>query len=188
MKAGHFRTSFLGLAASLAVISGIGMAQAAEPANTMIIELKSGKVEIELLPKLAPQHVARVKRLIRDGFYNDVVFHRVMSGFMAQTGDRTGTGSGGSELPDLPAEFSSYVYKRGTLGAARSNSPNSANSQFFICFNDEGCRGLTKQYTVFGQVISGMEHVDRIKAGAPGSGTVTDPDRMLKVYMANEKK
>jgi peptidylprolyl isomerase len=102
---------------------------------------------------------------------------------MAQTGDPTGTGMGGSKLPDLPAEFSQEPYKRGTVGAARTQDPNSANSQFFICFTDTGCAGLTGQYTVWGQVISGMENVDKIKRGEPGSGTVEDPDTMLKVYV-----
>jgi peptidylprolyl isomerase len=111
-----------------------------------------------------------------------------MDGFMAQTGDPTGTGTGGSKLPDLPAEFSREVYKRGTVGAARTANPNSANSQFFICFDDNGCRGLTGQYTVWGQVTEGMEHVDKIKRGAPGSGQVTDPDVMQKVYVLADQK
>lgn len=163
-------------------------AQKADPANTLVIELKNGPVQIQLLPDLAPKHVERVKQLAKDGYYNGIKFHRVLDGFMAQTGDHTGTGSGGSKYGNLPAEFSKYVYKRGTVGAARTQDPNSANSQFYICFDDNGCRGLTGQYSVWGQVISGMESVDKIKRGAPGSGSVTDPDVMQKVYLLADKK
>jgi peptidylprolyl isomerase len=151
--------------------------------DKLVIELKNGKVVIKLRPDLAPKHVERVKTLASQGFYNGLKWHRVIDGFMAQTGDPTGTGMGGSKLPDLPAEFSQEPYKRGTVGAARTQDPNSANSQFFICFTDDGCAGLTGQYTVWGQVISGMENVDKIKRGEPGSGMVTDPDTMLKVYV-----
>jgi peptidylprolyl isomerase len=151
--------------------------------DKLVIELKTGKVVIKLRPDLAPKHVERVKTLAGQGFYNGLKFHRVIDGFMAQTGDPTGTGMGGSKLPDLPAEFSQEPYKRGTVGAARTQDPNSANSQFFICFTDNGCAGLTGQYTVWGQVVSGMENVDKIKRGEPGSGTVEDPDKMLKVYV-----
>ncbi len=149
--------------------------------DTLVIELKTGKVVVKLRPDLAPKHVERYSALAKQGFYNGVKWHRVMEGFMAQTGDPTGTGMGGSKLPDLPAEFTKEPYKRGTLGAARTNDPNTANSQFFICFTDTGCKGLTGQYTVWGEVIEGMELVDKIKRGAPGSGTVTDPDVMVKV-------
>jgi peptidylprolyl isomerase len=151
--------------------------------DKLVIELKTGKVVIQLRPDLAPKHVERVKTLASQGFYNGLKWHRVIDGFMAQTGDPTGTGMGGSKLPDLPAEFSQEPYKRGTVGAARTQDPNSANSQFFICFTDTGCAGLTGQYTVWGQVISGMENVDKIKRGEPGSGTVADPDTMVKVYV-----
>ena len=151
--------------------------------DKLVIELKTGKVVIQLRPDLAPKQVERVKKLAAQGFYNGLKWHRVIDGFMAQTGDPTGTGMGGSKLPDLPAEFSQEPYKRGTVGAARTQDPNSANSQFFICFTDDGCSSLTGQYTVWGQVISGMENVDKIKRGEPGSGTVTDPDTMLKVYV-----
>jgi peptidylprolyl isomerase len=174
------------LAAFLLPFGAVSPATAADPANTLVIELKTGKVTIELLDKLAPKHVARVKRLTRDGFYNGIVFHRVIAGFMAQSGDPTGTGRGGSKYPDLPAEFNSYAYKRGTVGAARTMDPNSANSQFFICFDDTGCRGLTGQYTVWGQVVAGMEHVDRIKPGVPGSGAVNNPDKIVRAYLASE--
>ena len=144
--------------------------------ENLILTVKDGDVVINLRPDLAPQHVARIKRLAAEGFYNGLTFHRVIPNFMAQTGDPTGTGSGGSSYPDLPAEFSGYVYKRGTVGAARTSDPNSANSQFFICFDDTGCRGLTGKYTVWGQVISGMEYVDRIAPGEPPS----NPDRIQK--------
>lgn len=143
-------------------------------AENLILKLKDGDVVIKLMPNLAPQHVARIKKLASEGFYNGITFHRVIPNFMAQTGDPTGTGSGGSNYPDLSAEFSGYVYKRGTVGAARTGNPNSANSQFFICFDNSGCRGLTGQYTVWGQVISGMEYVDRIAPGEPPA----NPDRI----------
>ncbi len=168
----------------MATVMVQGRADAATPANTLVVQLKTGDVHIELFPNLAPKHVARVKRLAREGFYNGIVFHRVIDGFMAQTGDPQGTGVGGSPYGNLPAEFSNYVYKRGTIGAARTRDPNTANSQFFICFDDNGCRGLTGQYTVWGQVIKGMEHVDQIVRGEPPS----NPDRMLRVYLLSDKK
>ena len=148
-----------------------------DPANTLVIELKSGKVYIELLPKLAPKHVERVKTLARQGFYNGIVFHRVIRGFMAQTGDPTGTGTGGSKLPDLPAEFTPTPFERGTIGAARTSDPNSANSQFFICFTHTP--SLNGQYTVWGKVVDGMPLVDQIAKGEPPA----NPDKMLKVYV-----
>ena len=165
------------------------MAEIKDPENTIIIELKDGNVVIELLPDVAPQHSARMKELARGGEYDNVAFHRVIDGFMAQTGDvahgnmedgfnlgRAGTG--GSDLPDLPAEFSRIPHARGTLGAARSANPNSANSQFFINFKDNDF--LNGQYTVYGQVISGMEHVDAIMRGEPPM----NPDRMISVKVA----
>ena len=138
-----------------------------DPGNLLVIELKDGPVLVKLRPDLAPKHVERVKQLAKEGFYDGIKFHRVIDGFMAQTGDPTGTGTGGSNYADLPAEFSQEPFKRGTLGAARTADPDSANSQFFICFNDTGCSGLTGQYTVWGQVIDGMEHVDSIAQGEP---------------------
>jgi peptidylprolyl isomerase len=156
-----------------------GAAAKADPANTLVIELKSGKVLIQLRPDLAPKHVERIKLLAKEKFYDGQKWHRVINGFMAQTGDPKGIGIGGSKYPDLPAEFSQEVYKRGTVGAARTQNPNSANSQFFICFTDQGCRGLTGQYTVWGQVIEGMEHVDQITRGEPPPS----PDVMQKVYI-----
>lgn len=153
-----------------------------DPENTLNIQLKDGTVVIQLLPEIAPNHVARVKELTRKGFYDGIVFHRVIEGFMAQTGDPTGTGMGGSDLPDLKAEFSKTNFGRGTVGAARSQNPNSANSQFFICFTD--CSFLNNQYTVWGQVVSGMEFVDKIKRGEPPA----DPDKMIKVTIAADEK
>jgi len=153
-----------------------------DPENTLIITLETGDVYIQLRPDLAPNHVDRIKTLARQGFYDGVVFHRVIDGFMAQTGDPTGTGTGGSKLPDLKAEFSTEPYLRGTLGMARTNNPNSANSQFFICF--QSAPFLDGQYTVFGQVIEGMELVDGIKRGAGQSGMVSNPDKMVKVRVA----
>ena len=149
-----------------------------DPENTLYLDLKDGRVVIQLKPDLAPEHVARIKQLTREGFYDGIVFHRVIDGFMAQTGDPTGTGRGGSKLPDLKAEFSPYTFNRGTVGAARSQSPDSANSQFFICY--DGCGPLTGQYTVWGQVVSGMEHVDAITKGEPPA----NPDKIVKLQVA----
>jgi peptidylprolyl isomerase len=153
-------------------------ARAGDPENTLIMELEHGQVVIELLPDLAPQHVARIKELTRQGFYDGIVFHRVIDGFMAQTGDPTGTGTGGSGQ-NLAAEFSSEPFVRGTLGMARAQSPNSADSQFFIMF-DEGSF-LNGQYTVWGRVTEGMEAVDQIKKAPAGrqSGAVDDPDKII---------
>ena len=137
----------------------------ADPENTLILETTKGRVVIELRPDLAPNHVERIKTLARQGFYDGVPFHRVIEGFMAQTGDPTGTGSGGSDLPDLKAEFNSEPHVRGVCSMARTNNPHSANSQFFICFDD--ARFLDKQYTVWGQVESGMEFVDALPKGEP---------------------
>ncbi|SNS42354.1 peptidylprolyl isomerase [Tropicimonas sediminicola] len=163
------------------------MAEIKDPENTIIMELKDGEVVIELLPDVAPKHCERMKVLARAGAYDDVVFHRVIDGFMAQSGDvahgKAGgdlrrAGTGGSEHPDLPAEFSKLPHARGTLGAARSQNPNSANSQFFINFKDNDF--LNGQYTVYGRVIQGMEHVDAITRGEPPA----NPDRMISVKVA----
>ena len=168
---------------ALFALASVARAQAPDPQNTLVIELKTGRVLIKLRPDLAPKHVERVKTLTRQGFYDGIKFHRVIEGFMAQTGDPTGTGSGGSKLPDLPAEFTREVYKRGSVGAARTNDPNTANSQFFICFGD-GCRGLTGQYTLWGEVVEGMENVDKIARGEPPR----QPDVMQKVYLLSDAK
>lgn len=157
-------------------------ALAADKENTLLMDLKDGQVTIELRPDLAPKHVERIKTLTRQGFYNGIVFHRVIDGFMAQTGDPTGTGTGGSELADLPAEFNKENFGRGTIGMARTNDPNSANSQFFICFTD--CSFLNGQYTIWGQVTSGMEAVDKITRGEPPS----NPDKIIKLQVAADVK
>jgi len=167
-----------------------------DPENTLVIELTTGEVVIEMLPDVAPLHVERIKILAREGQYDGVAFHRVMEGFMAQTGDvqfgdmndgynARCAGTGSSNYPDVKAEFSSLPFDRGVAGMARSQNPNSANSQFFIMF--EAGHFLNNQYTVWGRVISGMEHVDNIKRGVPGSGAVTDPDRMIKVRVAADE-
>jgi peptidyl-prolyl cis-trans isomerase B (cyclophilin B) len=160
---------------------------ARDPENTLILELKSGPVAVALRPDLAPNHVARVKELTRKGFYDGVVFHRVIPGFMAQTGDPTGTGAGGSDLPDLKAEFSGEKHKRGTISAARTANPNSANSQFFICFDD--APWLDRQYSVWGEVVEGMDHVDAIKKGGEhNNGAISgEPDKILKARIEADK-
>jgi peptidyl-prolyl cis-trans isomerase B (cyclophilin B) len=156
---------------------------ARDPENTLIMDLKTGPVVIALRPDLAPGHVERIKELTRKGFYDGVVFHRVIPGFMAQTGDPTGTGSGGSDLPDLKAEFSNEKHKRGTVSAARTNNPNSANSQFFICFDD--APWLDRQYSVWGQVVEGMDHIDAIKKGGEhNNGAISgEPDTIMKMHV-----
>jgi peptidylprolyl isomerase len=146
----------------------------ADNENKLTLETTKGNVVIELRPDLAPKHVERIKTLVNEGFYNGIVFHRVIEGFMAQTGCPHGTGTGGSSYPNLPAEFNSEPHVRGTASMARAQNPNSANSQFFICFDDAGF--LDKQYTVWGKVIEGMENVDKIKRGEP----VSNPDKIVK--------
>ncbi len=169
-------------------------AYAADPENTLVITLKDGDVTIALRPDLAPKHVEQIKALAREGAYDNVAFHRVIDGFMAQTGDvqygdlnngydASAAGMGSSDKPDLPAEFSNEPFKRGTVGMARSQDPNSANSQFFICFDDASF--LNGQYTVVGEVEKGMKLVNKIKMGdQANNGTVSDPDRMIKVRVA----
>ncbi|MFM9973174.1 MAG: peptidylprolyl isomerase [Beijerinckiaceae bacterium] len=163
-------------------------AQAAlDPQNTIYLDLKDGRVVIKLRPDLAPKHVAQVKALTKRGFYNGIVFHRVINGFMAQTGDPTGTGTGGSDLPNIPAEFTREPYKRGSVGMARSQSPNSANSQFYLCY--EGCGSLTGQYTLWGDIVSGMEFVDKIKKGSDSqNGQVTNPDKIIRMQLMADAK
>ena len=150
--------------------------------NILYIDLEYGRVVIELMPNIAPAHVERIKTLARQKFYDGIVFHRVIDGFMAQTGDPTGTGMGGSKLADLRAEFSDEPHIRGALSMARSSAPNSANSQFFIVTHDS--RFLDNQYSVWGRVIKGMEFVDKIKKGGGRDGAVPNPDRMIKVRVA----
>ena len=171
-------------------------AKPTNPENTLTIELKDGNVVIELYPDVAPKHVERIKKLVNQGKYDGVVFHRVIDGFMAQTGDvefgnkkdfNSGrVGTGGSDLPDLKEEFNDKKHIRGTCSMARSSSPNSANSQFFICFEEASF--LDRQYTVWGQVIDGMEYVDKIKKGSSSNnGSVSDPDHMVKLSIGKSE-
>jgi peptidylprolyl isomerase len=166
----------------LLAVPGPASALKLDPENTIYLDLKDGRVVIRLRPDLAPGHVAHIKKLTREGFYNGLVFHRVIDGFMAQTGDPTGTGTGGSKYPDLKAEFNHMPFVRGTVGMARSNSPDSANSQFFICFAD--ARFLDGKYTAWGEVMQGMEFVDKIKRGEP----VRNPDKIVKMQVAADSK
>lgn len=173
-----FKKIILALGSLLIMTATASTEAKADPANTINMEVSTGgTVVIELLPDIAPKHVERIKTLAAKGFYDGIVFHRVISGFMAQTGDPTGTGMGGSDLPNVPAEFSQYQYKRGTVGMARSQNPDSANSQFFICFTDTGCSFLTGQYTVLGQVTAGMEFIDKVAVGEPPA----TPDKIVKM-------
>ena len=176
------RRLLVGLAALAVAAPALAQGAKLDPKNTLQIDLKDGKVLIALRPDLAPKHVERIKALAKKGFYDGIVFHRVIDGFMAQTGDPQGTGAGGSDLPDLPAEFSNEPFVRGIVGAARTPDPNSANSQFFIMF--ARAPNLDRQYTVWGKVVSGMEFVDRIKRGEPP----TNPDKMLKVRLLSDVK
>jgi peptidylprolyl isomerase len=167
------------LVAAPALAQPVKLPAGADPQNTIVMDTTKGRVVIKLRADLAPQHAARIKQLSRDGFYNNVPFHRVIDGFMAQTGDgQRGDGTGGSKYPNLPAEFSQVPFKRGIVGMARAQSPNSANSQFFIMFADGAF--LNGKYTVIGEVISGMDHVDKIKRGEP----VANPDRIVKMQVA----
>ena len=158
------------------------MAAIKDPENTLIMDTTQGKVVIALRPDLAPKHVERIKQLAREGFYDGIVFHRVIEGFMAQTGCPKGTGTGGSKYPNLPAEFNTEKHVRGVCSMARSQAPNSANSQFFICFDD--ATFLDKQYTAWGKVIEGMENVDKIKRGEP----VQNPDKIKSLKVAADVK
>jgi peptidylprolyl isomerase len=157
---------------------------AANKANTLLLDTKKGQVVIELLPDNAPGHVKRIKTLANDGFYDGLKFHRVIPGFMAQTGDPQGTGMGGSDLPDLKAEFNKVSFQRGVVGMARSQSHDSANSQFFIMF--EPAPHLDGQYTVFGRVTKGMKYVDALKKGSGQGGTVSNPDIIVKMRTADK--
>jgi peptidylprolyl isomerase len=160
-----------------------------DKANAIVIDTSKGRIVIKLRPDIAPQHAERIKLLAREGYYNNVPFHRVMEGFMAQTGDgKNFNGTGGSKYPNVPAEFSSAPFTRGVVGMARAGDPNSANSQFFIMFAEGS--SLNGKYTVVGDVVSGMDVVDRLKKAPPGSagGAVTDPDKMVKVQVASDIK
>ncbi|HEX3209758.1 MAG TPA: peptidylprolyl isomerase [Geminicoccaceae bacterium] len=172
----HRIAHLLGSLVLAMTLSGAASGQDLE--NTLYLDLASGRVVIQLRPDLAPKHVVRIKELTREGFYNGIVFHRVIPGFMAQTGDPTGTGSGGSDKPDLPAEFSDQPFERGTVGMARTSDPDSANSQFFIMFAP--APHLNGQYTVWGQVVDGMQYVDKIAKGEPPA----HPDKIIKMQVA----
>jgi Peptidyl-prolyl cis-trans isomerase (rotamase) - cyclophilin family len=185
----------IALAGAFALASMV-LPAAAAPDDFLTIQLKDGPVVVQLMPEVAPKHVAQIKALAAKGEYDNVVFHRVIEGFMAQTGDvqfgKAGSssfnpqraGMGGSSLPDIPAEFSKVPFERGVVGMARSQDPNSANSQFFIMFTRYP--SLDNQYTVVGKVVSGMEHVDKIKRGQGGNGEVTNPDKMIKVSVGKQ--
>jgi peptidylprolyl isomerase len=177
--------NFLLTAGSILIMTAAQNANAADQENTVYMRLSTGgTVTMELLPDIAPKHVERIKTLASEGFYDGIIFHRVIEGFMAQTGDPDGTGMGGSDLPNLPAEFSDYRYKRGTVGMARSQDPNSANSQFFICFTDTGCDFLTGQYTVLAQVTDGMSEIDKVARGEPPK----NPSKIEKMFLASDVK
>lgn len=176
----------LAFAAAALVIAVTHPAQAADPENTLLMDLPWGRVVIEMRPDVAPQHVARIKELTRKGFYDGTVFHRVMAGFMAQGGDPTGTGTGGSGVK-LPAEFSGERFTRGVVGMARSSSPNSADSQFFIMLGS--APSLDGKYTVWGRVLEGMEHVDKITKGSDAeNGMVPKPDKLVRMRVAADAK
>jgi peptidylprolyl isomerase len=162
------------------------LAQDADPENTIFLDLKQGRVVIKLLPEVAPKTVAQIKTLARQGFYDNTPFHRVIEGFMAQGGDPTGTGGGGSKLPNLPLEASQRHFVRGVCGMARTSDPNSGNSQFFIMFAP--APSLDGNYTIWGQVTRGMEFVDQIKRGSGGGGTVSGPDRIVHMRVAADVK
>jgi peptidylprolyl isomerase len=195
LKIANLATNFFSTVLPLAVVFSVAPLFGSSPSeaktssdkeNLVYMDLKDGhRVVIQLLPDLAPKHVARVKELIKKKFYDNTPFHRVIEGFMAQGGDPTGTGTGGSDLPNLPAEFTTKKkFERGIVGAARSADPNSANSQFFIMFAKN--TGLDGQYTIWGEVKSGMEFVDKIKRGEGPNGMVTDPDHIVKMRMASD--
>jgi peptidylprolyl isomerase len=179
------RRAFALAAALAAAVPTLGHAAGAEP-HTLYLDTKDGRVVIKLRADIAPKHAAQIEALAKRHFYDGVVFHRVIDGFMAQTGDPTGTGMGKSDLPNIPAEFSKEKFLRGTLGMARSQSPDSANSQFFICLAP--ARYLEEQYTVIGEVVSGMDVVDKIKKGDKGdNGKVTSPDKIIKLRLAGDE-
>jgi len=191
------RRSVLGLSAAGLALAATGALPALaqnrapakiDPQNTLYLDTSYGRVVIALRPDLAPKHVERLKLLASEGYYNNVPFHRVIDGFMAQTGDgQYGNGTGGSKYPNLPAEFSSTPFRRGTVGMARSSSPDSANSQFFICFDTSAF--LDGKYTVVGEVVSGMEFVDKLKKGSQANnGSVSAPDKIIKMQVAADAK
>jgi peptidylprolyl isomerase len=178
------RRSFTLAALSAAALTGAASAEDAPP-HTLYLDTKDGRIVIKLRADIAPKHAAQIEALAKRHFYDGIVFHRVIDGFMAQTGDPTGTGMGKSDLPNIPAEFSKEKFVRGTLGMARSQSPDSANSQFFICLAP--ARYLEEQYTVIGEVVSGMDVVDKIKKGDKAdNGKVSSPDKIIKLRLAGD--
>ncbi len=178
-----FRTLALTLlTGTLLTTAAFAQGTATDKSNLVYMDTSKGRVVMQLKPDLAPNHVERIKTLTKQGFYDGVVFHRVIEGFMAQTGDPTGTGTGGSQLPDLKAEFNNSNFGRGAVGMARTSDPDTANSQFFICFED--CSFLNGQYTVFAQVIDGMNNVDKINRGEPPA----NPDKIIKMQLATDVK
>ena len=186
MTTGSSSTRRVALALIGLVVAAPALAQKAD-SDTVYLETKGGRVTIRLRSDLAPKHVVQIKALVKRGFYDGLVFHRVIPGFMAQTGDPKGNGTGGSDLPDIPAEFSSAPFKRGTLGMARSSDPNSANSQFFICFDEASF--LNGKYTVVGEVTAGMDVVDKLKAGTQANnGAVSNPDKIVRMRLASDAK
>ncbi len=177
------------LCAFPALAQAVKLPAGVDAQNALVIDTTKGRIVIKLRTDLAPKHAERLKQLARDGYYNNVPFHRVMDGFMAQTGDgQNFNGTGHSKYPNLAAEFTATPFKRGVVGMARASDPNSANSQFFICLGDASF--LNNQYTVIGEVISGMDVIDKLKKAPPGSqsGSVTDPDKMTKVQVAADIK
>jgi cyclophilin family peptidyl-prolyl cis-trans isomerase len=172
------------LALIWAGLAGTAVAADLDPQNTLVMDLPAGRAIIQLRPDLAPKTVAQIKKLVSRHFFDGVTFHRVIPGFMAQGGDPTGTGTGGSYEKNLAAEFSNTPFVRGTVAMARTSDPNSANSQFFICFDDNGCSGLQGQYTVWGQVVKGMEFVDKLAPGEPPA----KPDKILKLQLMADVK
>jgi peptidylprolyl isomerase len=186
-KSGDFMIRILAIVVAL-VCAAPAIAQVSDPQNTVLLDTTKGRIVIKLRNDIAPKHAERIKQLARDGFYNNVPFHRVIAGFMAQTGDgQNGDGTGGSKYPQLKAEFSNVPYTRGVVGMARTSDPNSANSQFFIMFAENS--GLNGQYTVIGQVMFGMDVVDKLKKGPESAnGAVSDPDKILKMQVAADAK
>lgn len=170
------------MALALSFVLTPAFAKEVNPDNLLLIDLKSGQVQIEMLPEIAPNHVAQVKALASQGFYNNLEWFRVIDGFVAQTGYPKGS-KGKSKLPDLKAEFSDYKFRRGTVGMGHGNDVNSANSQFFICLSDAQCADLTGKYTAWGQVVSGMGHVDKLTVGTPPAR----PDKILSLRVASDK-
>lgn len=177
-------TTRRGALAALGTVAALPALAQSDKGNIVYLDTKDGRVTIRLRPDLAPKHVAQIKALVKRGFYDGLVFHRVIPGFMAQTGDPKGNGTGGSDLPNIPAEFTSTPFRRGTLGMARSQEPNSANSQFFICFAESSF--LNGQYTVVGEVTSGMDQIDKLKKGTQANnGAVSSPDKIVKMTLAD---